>query len=188
MADTLTSEIKVSLGWLLQDANALSTVADNSQLDYHQAFADGTDVDQADKVWHDERTLSSGANEDLVLSNLPQTLFGNSLGIALAKVKAILLVNTAIDAGEDLCLAAPHRTNGKALSRQRAIKSLCRPIRVCCCVNKKSGWTVTAGSADKLRDCEQWRRRHHLQDCHPRHIGLEFRTPVDSGVVTITRR
>ena len=151
MAETLASEIKVSLGWLLQDANALSTVADNSQLDYHQAFADGTDVDQADRVWHDERTLSSGANEDLVLSNLPQTLFGNSLGIALAKVKAILLVNTAIDAGEDLVLggAASHEWQGPFAA---AGDKIIVPTDSCLLLlNKKSGWTVTAGSADKLR-------------------------------------
>jgi hypothetical protein len=80
MADTLTSEIKVSLGWLFQDSNSMGNVADGAQLNYHQAFADGTGDDQADKVWHDARILSAGANEDLVLSNLPLTLFDNIAG------------------------------------------------------------------------------------------------------------
>jgi hypothetical protein len=151
MADTLTSEIKVSLGWLFQDANSLSNVADSAQLNYHQAFADGTGDDQADKVWHDARILSAGANEDLVLSNLPLTLFDNSLGIELAKVKAILLVNAATDAGEDLVLggAASHVWQGPfAAAGDKLVVPADSSLLL---LNKISGWNVAASSADKLR-------------------------------------
>jgi hypothetical protein len=151
MAETLASEVKVSLGWLLQDAGALGNVADSSQLSFHHAFANGTDTDQADKVWHDERTLAAGANEDLVLPNLPLSLFDNSLAIALANVKAILLLNTATDDGEDLAVggATSHEWQGPFAA---AGDKLVVPADSCLLLlNKKSGWTVAAGSADKLR-------------------------------------
>src|SRR5215475_8386208 len=102
MPDTLTSEIKASIGWLFQDSEPTGIVSDSSKLEFHMALADGTSINQADKVWHDERTVAGGGHDDLVLSALPVSLFDNSLEIELAKVKAILLVNLAESDGEDL--------------------------------------------------------------------------------------
>jgi hypothetical protein len=150
MAETLASEIKVSLAWLFQDASALSNITDTAQLDYHRAIADGTGAGQADKVWHAERVLSAGANEDLVLSGLPLTLFANSMTISLANVKAILLVNSAIDTGEDLIVggAASHEWQGPFVA---AGDKLVVPADSCLLLlNKIAGWNVAAGSADRL--------------------------------------
>jgi hypothetical protein len=151
MADTLTSELKVSLAWLFQDVLNLSTVSDKSLLDYRQTLADGTGTDHADKVWHDQRTLAGGTNEDLALSALPVTLFANALNISLAKVKAILLVNTATTVGENLVIggATSHEWLGPfAASGNKLIV----PADSCLLlVNKRTGWNVTSGSADKLR-------------------------------------
>ena len=151
MSDTLTTELKLSLVWQFQDALDLATVLDNSQLNYHKTLANGTASDQADKIWHDQRTLAAGAHEDLVLSALPRALFDNALTIALAKVKAIMLVNTAIGAGQELVVggaAADEWIGPFAASGNK----LAVPADSCMVlVNKKSGWAVAAGSADQLR-------------------------------------
>jgi len=151
MSDTLSSEIKASLGWLFQDSLNLGTVVDSSLLEYRQLLADGMLADQADKIWHDARTLPAGASEDLVLSALPLSLFGDSVVIALANVRAILLINTATTAGEDLVV-------GGATSREwrgplvASGDRLIVPADSCLLVvNKKSGWPVVAGLSDKLR-------------------------------------
>jgi hypothetical protein len=151
MSETLSSEIKTSLGWLNQDALDLSIVSDSARLEFHATLADGTGADQADRVWHDVRTLTAGTNEDLVLSALPLAIFGDTLNIALAKVKAILLVNAAAVAGENLIV-------GGALAREwqgpfaAAGDKLVVPADSCLLlINKKSGWAVATGSADKLR-------------------------------------
>jgi hypothetical protein len=151
MSDTLTSEIKASIGWLFQDALDLSTVSDSSQLSYHQTFVDGTNSDQADKIWHDVRTLASGVHEDLTLSALATLLFGSIGAIALAKVKAILLVNTATTAGENLIVggATSNEWQGPFVT---AGDKLSVPADSCLLLmNKKAGWTVSSGSADRLR-------------------------------------
>src|SRR5215475_13100598 len=106
MPDTLTSEIKASIGWLFQDSEPTGIVSDSSKLEFHTALADGTAANQADKVWHDERTIAGGAHDDLVLSALPVSLFDNALEIALANVKAILLANLADTDGQDLVVGA----------------------------------------------------------------------------------
>ncbi len=151
MSQTLASEIKATLGWLSQDVLDLSTVSDSSKLDYHATMADGTGDSQADKIWYDLRTLAAGTNEDLILLALPMTLFGDTLNISMVTVKAILLVNTATTAGENLIFggAASHEWQGPFAA---AAESLIVPADSCLLLlNKKSGWAVSSGTADQLR-------------------------------------
>jgi hypothetical protein len=151
MSVSLLSEVKVSLAWLFKDAENLSTVVDSSLLDYHHKFDDGISADQADLVWHDERTLAAGASEDLVLSALASPLFDNTLTIALAKIKAILLVNTATTPGEDLEFggAPSHQWLGPfaAVGDKIVIPADSSLLFV----NKKSGWPAVAAASDQFR-------------------------------------
>src|SRR5688572_4302932 len=99
MADTLAVDIKASLVWLFQDAIDLTVVSDSSKLEYAESLADGTAADQADKLWHDQRTVAAGANDDLDLTALVNTIFGSTVTINLVKVKALLIVNLSATAG-----------------------------------------------------------------------------------------
>ncbi|MBI2826707.1 MAG: hypothetical protein HYX69_18705 [Planctomycetia bacterium] len=151
MSDTLSAEIDASLVWLFQDSLGLTTIADASRLEYSASLADGTGNDQADKLWHDLRSVAASGQDDLVLSNLPQTIFGSAVSIALAKVKALLIVNAATTVGEDLIVGAaasnPWGAPFGATGHQVRV-----PADACLLlVNKKSGWTVAAGASDKLR-------------------------------------
>lgn len=151
MAETLISEIRTSVAWLFQDSLDFSTVTDSSRLKYHQALANGTDSGQADRVWHDSRTLSSGTDEDLALSSLPVNLFDGSLAIALAKVKAIFLVNTATTEGEDLVVGGATADEWQGPFAAAGNKITVPADSCLLLVNKKAGWTVSAGSSDQLR-------------------------------------
>jgi hypothetical protein len=151
MADFLTSQIKASLNWLFQEALDLANVADDARLEYDKSFADGIAADQADKIWHDSRTLAAAANDDLDLNALTNTIFGSTVTINLAKVKAILIVNTATTGGEDLTVggaAAQEWTAwvGAAGDKVRVPADSCLLIS-----NRKAGWTVTNGASDTLR-------------------------------------
>src|ERR1043166_3451946 len=56
------------------------------------SLASGTGANQADQSWSDERTLTTGANEDLDLTGTAlQNAFG--VNIAFARVKVILIVS-----------------------------------------------------------------------------------------------
>lgn len=51
MADTLSCQFKASIHWYFQESLDLAFVLDAAKLEYDRSLADGTGVDQADKVW-----------------------------------------------------------------------------------------------------------------------------------------
>jgi hypothetical protein len=152
MADTLAVDIKASLVWLFQETIDLAVVSDSSQLQYVRSLTDGTAADQADKLWHDQRTVAAGANDDLDLTALVNTIFGSTVTMHLAKVKALLIVNLSTAAGDELRLdssvanafTAPF--NGSATSQVEIGADSALLLS-----NKKDGWTVTAATGDILR-------------------------------------
>jgi len=154
MPDSLSLDVKASINWLHQETLALSTVADASQVDYRGDLDDGSGEDQADTLWHDERTLSNGASEDLDLTDLARTLFGDAASVGFAAIKSLLLVNTATVAGEDLVIggAGVGAQGWGAPFRDDPDAELLIPAEaVLLLVNKKDGWDVDAGVADQLR-------------------------------------
>lgn len=151
MPDTLTSQIKASLAWLFQESLDLATVEDDAKLDYDRSFADGTGTDQADKIWHDSRTLAAGASDDLDLNTLTNSIFGSTVTINFAKIKAILIVNVATTTGEDLTVGGAASQEwtawvGAGGDKVRVPADSCLLIS-----NRKSGWAVTNGASDTLR-------------------------------------
>jgi len=152
MPDSLTVDIRASVDWLFEETLDLSSAVDNSQVEYKQGLTDGVGTNQADKIWHDTRSLAGGADDDLDLSNLVNQLFGSTVTISLARVKAILIHNTATAAGEDLlldssvanALLAPF--NGSANSKIEIPADSTLLL-----VNRGEGWPVAPATADRLR-------------------------------------
>jgi hypothetical protein len=151
MADTLTAQIKASLNWLFQESLDLATVEDDAKLEYDESLADGTADDQADKVWHDSRTLASGASDDLDLTALTNTIFGSTVTIDFVRIKAILIVNTATTAGEDLTVGGAAAQEWTAWVAAAGDKVRVPADSCLLITNKKTGWTVTDGASDTLR-------------------------------------
>lgn len=152
MSDTLAIDVKASLAWLLSESLPLSTVIDNAALEYDESLADGTGADQADVLWHDERSLAASSNDDLDLTNLAMAVFGGSAAVDFAKVKAILLVNTSTTSGDVLrvggagaaAFSAPFANDDDAVVEVG-------PDSPLLLVNKKDGWSVTPSTAHVLR-------------------------------------
>jgi hypothetical protein len=154
MPDTLAVDVKASLHWLFQESLDLSTVADAARLVFAASLADGVAADQADKLWHDQRTLAPSGSEILDLTSLTNTMFGSAVAASFAKVRILLIINTATASGDDLHVGgagaganawtAPFAGNADA-------KITVPADSVLLVVNKKSGWTVTNGSSDALR-------------------------------------
>ena len=89
----------------------LSTLTDIISQTMNVTFSKGVEANQADGFFHDERTLADGANETLDLTDSSLT---DKLGepINFSKLKALVIVNTSIDA----CLLI-----GGAVSAQMAL-------------------------------------------------------------------
>jgi len=152
MADTLATDLLVKIGWVFVEALDLSNVGDNSNLEYKKSMTDGTSADQADKIWHDRRTLATGTNDDLDMTALANTIFGTSVPINFAKVSAIMIKNLSTTAGDELKLdssvanAFTGPFNGSTSSKIEIGAD-----SVLFLSSKKDSWTVTAGTGDILR-------------------------------------
>jgi hypothetical protein len=94
MTTTLKSMLSAQLGWTWRDVAGTLVVTDSNRLAFDAELADGSGAGQADAVWHAaDQTLSPGEAMILELDALAQRLFGDTITIPLAKVKAILIVN-----------------------------------------------------------------------------------------------
>ncbi|OGB94026.1 MAG: hypothetical protein A2Z31_00225 [candidate division NC10 bacterium RBG_16_65_8] len=81
--------VKVDLTSILTSALDLATA--QAALTYLKSIAltDGTGADQADQVWHDQRTLGASATENLDLAGSLTNALGAT--VTFARVKAILV-------------------------------------------------------------------------------------------------
>jgi hypothetical protein len=142
---TLTAQVGVSLQHKYTSALDLRTLVDELATAYSDAFTDGTGASQANRLFADTRTLADGADESLDLAGGLTDAFGTT--ITLAKLKALVIINpsatqtlTVGNAADPILLfgTAAHTVNippgGKLMMDWPG-----------------TGWTVTGGSADKLK-------------------------------------
>ena len=145
MPDTLAVNVKASLDWLFKETLDLSIVSDAAKLEFSGSVSDGTAADQCDKLWHDERTVAGGANDDLDLTALVTNLFGTNVTIALAKLKWLLIVNKSTTAGDKLRLDSSVTSGFTGVFGDSATSKLeigaDSPLLV---GRRKDGWTVDA--------------------------------------------
>ncbi|MBI1899747.1 MAG: hypothetical protein HYS13_01375 [Planctomycetia bacterium] len=153
MADTLSVDLKASLSWLFSEGLALSTLNDQAALEFAAAIADGVGDSQADKLWHDSRSVGASASDDLDLTALVSTIFGSSVTINFAKVKAILIVNLSTTAGQVLRVggAGAGQAFAAPFASDAAGKVEVGPNSCLLLSHQKDGWTVTPGTGDILR-------------------------------------
>lgn len=106
LSATITVDFQAAL------TRALDLVTGSSQLAYRKslAFTNGAGLNQAQYLFHDQRTLTAGANEDLDLAGVLTDIYGNALTFATVKGMLFFLPSTA---GGDLTVTAK-ATNGFA--------------------------------------------------------------------------
>lgn len=154
MAESLALNIQASLSWVFLETLDLSTISDSSKLQFTTDLSNGTGDDEADRVWHDERTLATSTQEDLDLTSLATTVFADSVTINLATVRALLIINTATTAGENLLVGGAGSGGnawGEAFNGDQDAQVVVPADSTLLLVNKKSDWPVTNGSSDQLR-------------------------------------
>lgn len=154
MTETLDTELRLSLSGLLRQRDELATLTDLAKLNYAAHLPSGTLAGQADKIWHDERMLAAGASDLLTLDALAMPALGGTLSIALVKVKLLLVLNTALAAGNNLHVGGAG-VAGDAWCGPWAddadAKSVVTADSLLLVLNKLTGWSVTPGSANVLK-------------------------------------
>jgi hypothetical protein len=145
-----------SQSFLLQIAATLNSVLDlktaSAPLAYKNSMTltTGTGADQADQIWDDERTLTTGANEDLDLTGTAlQNAFGTN--IAFARIKLLAIVSDP--ANTTNLTVGNAASNGWVGPFGAATHTITlKPKGVLFLFDPSSGaYAVTAGTGDLLR-------------------------------------
>lgn len=105
MADVLSTTLQFTLSGSWVDSQDLSTVTDAIALNLDDQFSDGTGLDQADIMWHDERTLAA-TSETLDVTALTRTILGSTNTVNFARIKGLVIRNTTTTAGSKLTVGA----------------------------------------------------------------------------------
>ena len=87
----MTLSTKLAVGLAAELTSALDLASTESRIDkgWQLNLATGTAANQADVLWHDERTLTASATEDLDLAGSLTGLLGGT--VTFAKVKLLLV-------------------------------------------------------------------------------------------------
>jgi hypothetical protein len=85
----LSGTLKVALSLLETKVADLATASTPLSKDYSWKLANGTGASQADKIFHDQRTLGAGANEDIDLAGVLTDIYGAAL--TFARLKGLLI-------------------------------------------------------------------------------------------------
>ena len=92
----LDANISVSVSALHTSASDFTTSSAPLSRMYQQIFTEGTGADQANRIFHDQRTLAASATEDLDLAGVLLDSFGAAITFARIRglVVAAALANT----------------------------------------------------------------------------------------------
>ena len=147
MAEALSLNVVLKMVGTLANALDLSTPVDAFSVDYTKAFASGTGINQANMIWHDQRTLTASAAETLDLAGTLTSCFGTS--IVFTAIKGILVVASSSNTN-DVQVTRP-ASEGVTVFLAAADGLSVRPGGIFLWVDPTAaGVTVTAATSDDL--------------------------------------
>jgi len=148
---SLTSNIKLQVDCEHRKALDMADIIGDLFKTLVLDLANGTGADQADKLFHDERSLSPGTNEDLDLAGVLEDAFGDTL--TFVKIKLLIIYNKDTTHTFTVKPAASAGFLGPfgAASHTLTVKpstSLNKSFLVL--IADPNGYQVTASTADKI--------------------------------------
>jgi len=149
MAKELQSSVQVAISGVLTNALDLSTPEDSLSKSFRDSLATGTVLDQADRMWHDNRTLSA-TSEDIDLAGGVTDGLGAS--VTFVKVKCIAIFNNSTTAGDNLTVGGAAATQFVNWVGDATDKIVIGPGGCFLLWNPSlAGYAVGAGASDLLK-------------------------------------
>lgn len=143
----LTSKLSVSVNATLTNVLDLATGSTPLDLTKTYRLPDGTGANQANRIFHDQRTLAASATEDLDLAGVLTDPYGAS--ITMARIKA-LIVSAATGNTNNVNVIRP-ASNGVPLFLAAGDGIPVRPGGVFAWIAPDAtGIAVTAGTGDLI--------------------------------------
>lgn len=147
---TLVSKLELNISADLQSAMDLAVARVPLLKTYSTILATGTGAGQADKVWHDQRTLAASATEDLDLAGGLTDALGAA--VSFAKIKA-LIISAAAGNTNNVVVGGVAAGLSTILQPQTTGLLVVRPgatFAVFAGAADATGYAVTATTADLL--------------------------------------
>lgn len=145
--ETVRAQFRLQLDILNSLLVGLTTVTERVEADYTKLFASGTGANQANALYHDERTLGASATENLDLNASLTDSFGQS--ITCTKLKGLVIRaaaantnNVLVGGGSTTITTILSDTSDRVIVRPGGIFIYTAP--------DATGAAITAGSADIL--------------------------------------
>lgn len=146
MAITHTTRLTIALSTLLSDVLDLSTVRDDVTKSYNIDIGNGTGAGLANQVFHDTRTVSSGATDTLDLAGV--LLNGIRQTVTLTALK-LLIIKPAAANTTTLTVTRP-AANGVPIFSAAGDASPLSANGIFVWSSPGAGATVTAGTGDLI--------------------------------------
>lgn len=147
----LTSRLSIAASAIQTATLDLGTAQAQLSKSYVVDLADGTAAGQANRIFHDTRTLAASANEDLDLAGVLTDAFGTSL--TFAKVKA-LIVSAAAGNTNNVIVGGAASNQFASWAGAGTHTLILRPgatLALFAGSADSTGYAVTAGTGDLLR-------------------------------------
>ena len=106
MADILSAAIKTSVSWTRAEDTALGLRKDKKLLSTAIAIDDGSASGQANKVFHDLRTIAANSVDAINLSSMTQQMFTTAVPSSMTVVRALRVLNKSTTVGAAINLGA----------------------------------------------------------------------------------
>ena len=149
MAEAVNLQAVIKLIGTMTQTSDLSSPADVLSKDYTLTYGSGTGALQLNMWWHDQRTLTASATEDIDLAGSLVSVFGTT--ITFTSLKGLVVsASSANNAANNVNVTRP-AANGTTLFLAAGDGIALTPgdifVWFCAAAN---GRTVTAGSADLI--------------------------------------
>jgi hypothetical protein len=143
----LTTEVSARVKASLVTSLDLKSARSDLDLTISMLLASGVAIDQADEIWDDERSLATGANEDLDFAGILTNAFGQT--VTLVKLK--LLIFIAGSTNTTNLTIGPKSSNGLPFLAGTTPTFVLKPKGVFLLFDPSlAGITVTAGTGDLI--------------------------------------
>ncbi len=147
MAKTLETSISLKINAAYTETLDLASRLCPLSKEYLIQLSSGTGANQSDIIWHDQRTLSTGAGEDLDLVATLADAFGATL--TFARVKAVII--KAADANTTVLTVTRVATSGTSIFLADGDGLTLRPGGIFMVTNPDAtGYVVTATTDDTI--------------------------------------
>ena len=94
MTTSLESRIHAEVAWTWRDQIGASPIVFSNRLQSVENLADGAGNQQADAIWFaEDQIVLAGQSTTFDLDMLDQSMFGDTITIAMERVKGLLIVN-----------------------------------------------------------------------------------------------